>query len=92
MHASGSTVRLAKIDCDAHGGVKSKYSVQGFPTLLFFANGVEIKYNGQRTKEFMVNWLSKKTRDPVVAINADGVAGLADGKVNILFHGDLTTD
>jgi protein disulfide-isomerase A1 len=89
---AGSTVRLAKVDCDAHPTVKGSYSVQGFPTLLFFNNGVEVKYNGQRSKEFMVNWLSKKTRDPVVAIAADQLAALAtDGKVNIVFHGDITS-
>lgn len=89
---AGSPVRLAKVDCDAHPSVKGSYSVQGFPTLLFFNNGVEVKYSGQRSKEFMVNWLSKKTRDPVVAITADQLAGLAaDGKVNIVFHGDITS-
>lgn len=70
LHAAGSPVRLAKIDADAYSSVKSKFSVQGFPTLIFFANGEQVKYNGQRTKEFMVNWLLKKTRDAVVPITA----------------------
>jgi protein disulfide-isomerase A1 len=61
-------VRVAKIDADAHQSVKGTYQVQGFPTLIFFANGQQIKYNGQRTKEFMVNWLSKKTRPALVPI------------------------
>lgn len=85
-------MKLAKIDCDAHSDIKSKYGVQGFPTLIFFLNGQEIKYNGQRSKDFMVNWLSKKTRDPVIAIEADKIESLSDGKVNILFHGDIESE
>lgn len=88
----GSTVRLAKIDCDQHGGVKSTYGVQGFPTLIFFNNGQSQKYQGQRSKEFMVNWLLKKTRDAVVAISSSELEGLAsNGKVNIVYHGDITS-
>ena len=52
-----------------------------------------MNYEGQRSKEFMVNWLSKKTRDPVVAIKSDKLDSLtADGKVNVVFHGLLSSD
>jgi protein disulfide-isomerase A1 len=86
-------VKLAKIDADEFSSVKGTYGVQGFPTLIFFNNGQSIKYNGQRTKEFMVNWLSKKTRDAVLPITADELEALAtNGKVNIVYHGDITTD
>jgi protein disulfide-isomerase A1 len=70
LHAAGSPVRLAKIDADEHSSVKGQFGVQGFPTLIFFSNGQQVKYNGQRSKDAMVNWLLKKTRDPVVAIEA----------------------
>lgn len=93
LNAAGSTVRLAKVDCDAHSGVKSKYNVQGFPTLIFFSNGVEVKYNGQRSKEFMVNWLSKKTRDPVTAISLAEIEALSgNNKINIVYHGDISSE
>jgi protein disulfide-isomerase A1 len=89
----GSPVRLAKIDCDTYGSVKGTYGVQGFPTLIFFNNGEQVKYNGQRTKDFMVNWLSKKTRDPVVAIEASELETLAtNGKVSIVFFGDISSN
>ena len=89
----GSPVKLAKIDADQYGSVKGTYGVQGFPTLIFYNNGQSQKYNGQRSKEFMVNWLSKKTRDPVVAITTDELEGLAsNGKVNIVYHGDINSE
>jgi len=55
----GSPVKLAKIDVDQYDSVKGTYGVQGFPTLIFYNNGQSQKYNGQRSKESMVNWLSK---------------------------------
>jgi protein disulfide-isomerase-like protein len=89
----GSTVRLAKIDADEFSSVKGTYGVQGFPTLIFFNNGQSQKYSGQRSKEFMVNWLSKKTRDPVVAITASELEALSsNGKINIVYHGDISTE
>lgn len=40
----------------------------------------------------MVNWLSKKTRDPVVAIESSGLEALSsNGKVNIVYHGDINS-
>jgi hypothetical protein len=72
--------------------VKSVYEVKGFPTLIYFSNGQKIKYNGQRTKEFMVNWLNKKTRPAVTALELSQLEEVVgDGKVNIVFHGDLAT-
>ena len=85
-------MRLAKIDADAHSSVKASYDISGFPTLIYFSNGQKIKYNGQRTKEFMVNWLNKKTRPAVTAIEASQLEELAtNGKVNVVFHGDLAS-
>lgn len=86
-------MKLAKIDADEYGSVKGTYGVQGFPTLIFFNNGQSMKYNGQRSKEFMVNWLSKKTRDPVLPITPEQLEDLTtNGKVNIVFHGDLASE
>ena len=85
-------MRVAKIDADAHSSVKGTYGVQGFPTLFFFLNGEKMKYEGQRTKDFMVNWLLKKTRDPVVTLEADKLDSLDDGKVNFVFFGDLSSE
>lgn len=92
LHAAGSTVRVAKIDCDTHTKAKSEYQVQGFPTLIFFDNGQQVKYNGQRSQEFLFNWLSKKTRESVLAIESSQIEHFSqDGKVNIFFYGDISS-
>ena len=70
--------------------MKGPYEVKGFPTLYFYSNGQKIKYSGQRTKDFLINWLSKKTGPAVNAIEAAQIEALAEnGKVNVVFHGDL---
>lgn len=62
--------------------------MQGFPTLIFFSKGQQIKYNGQRTKDFMVNWLSKKTRPAIIPIEADKLEEISSSdKVSIVLHG-----
>jgi thioredoxin-like negative regulator of GroEL len=86
-------VRVAKIDADEHSSVKGAYGVQGFPTLIFFHKGQQIKYNGQRSKDFMVNWLTKKTRPAVVEIEASQLDDLAsNGKVNVVLHGEIDSE
>ena len=85
-------VRLAKIDADEHSSVKETYEVRGFPTIIYFSNSQQIKYNGQRTKEFMVNWLNKKTKPAVTELEVSQLGELStNGKVNIVFHGDVAS-
>jgi hypothetical protein len=82
-------VRLAKIDADEHSSVKGGFGIQGFPTLIFFNNGQQIKYSGGRTKEVMVNWLNKKTKPAVTSIESSQLDELtSNGKVNLLLHTD----
>jgi thioredoxin-like negative regulator of GroEL len=81
---------LAKVDATVDSKVASTYGVQGYPTIFFFHKGEKIDYKGQRTKEYLVNWLSKKTRDPVVAVDQAGYEKLqSEDKVSIVFHGDI---
>lgn len=43
--------------------------IQSYPTLIFFKNGVPINFGGARTKEFMTQWLAKKSQDPIITID-----------------------
>nr|QVL22810.1 protein disulfide isomerase precursor 1 [Viola betonicifolia] len=57
----GEGVVLAKVDATEENELAQEYDVQGFPTVLFFADGVHKPYPGQRTKEGIVTWIKKKT-------------------------------
>ncbi|CAN1346438.1 Protein disulfide isomerase-like 1-4 [Linum perenne] len=57
----GDDVALAKVDATEESELSQEYDVQGFPTLVFFADGVNKPYSGQRTKDAIVAWIKKKT-------------------------------
>ena len=71
MKAQESVVRVAKVDATENPTSAGEYGVRGYPTLYFFLNGEKIDYSGQRSKDSMVNWLLKKTRDPVSEITKE---------------------
>uniref|UniRef100_K3YRD0 protein disulfide-isomerase n=1 Tax=Setaria italica TaxID=4555 RepID=K3YRD0_SETIT len=59
QHAQAD-VALAKVDATEDTDLAQKYDVQGFPTILFFIDGVPKDYNGARTKDAIVEWINKK--------------------------------
>ena len=71
LKEQGSILRVAKVDATENTKSAADFGVRGYPTLFFFHNGEKIDYTGQRNKEGMLNWLLKKTRDPVTQINAE---------------------
>ncbi|RWR83946.1 protein disulfide isomerase-like protein 1-4 [Cinnamomum micranthum f. kanehirae] len=52
---------LAKVDATVENDLAQKYDVQGFPTVIFFVDGVHRPYPGQRNKDAIVTWIKKKT-------------------------------
>ncbi|WZZ31331.1 hypothetical protein YC2023_014732 [Brassica napus] len=56
----GDGVVLAKMDATVENELAHQYSVQGFPTILFFVDGEHKPYTGGRTKETIVTWVKKK--------------------------------
>ncbi|CAM8970432.1 unnamed protein product [Rhodiola kirilowii] len=62
-------VVLAKVDATEENELSQEYDVQGFPTVVFFIDGVHKPYSGQRTKEAIVTWIRKKTGPGVANIS-----------------------
>ncbi|CAM0948368.1 unnamed protein product [Alopecurus aequalis] len=56
----GLDVALAKVDATEDAELAEQYGVQGFPTLIFFIDGVHKEYPGERTKDAIVAWITKK--------------------------------
>ena len=62
LKEKGSKARIADVDCTVEKTSASKNSVQGYPTLKLFKNGVEVeKYSGKRTMEDIVDYVLEKT-------------------------------
>lgn len=60
-----SKVRVGKVDCTRFPSVASKLRVSAYPTIIFFRNGVQIPYEGERKKESLVEF-AEKSSGPVV--------------------------
>ncbi|GJN05322.1 hypothetical protein PR202_ga22941 [Eleusine coracana subsp. coracana] len=54
------SVLIAKVDCDEHKSVCSKYGVSGYPTIQWFPKGSlePKKYEGQRTAEALTEFIN----------------------------------
>lgn len=56
----GESVMLAKVDATEEAELAQKYEVQGYPTVLFFIDGVHKPYNGERNKDAIISWIKRK--------------------------------
>lgn len=54
-------IYLAKMDATTELKSAERFSVQAFPTLIFFKKGVPKEYTGGRKKREIITWLRKKT-------------------------------
>eukprot|EP00271_Cylindrocystis_brebissonii_P008199 TRINITY_DN22210_c0_g1_i1.p1 TRINITY_DN22210_c0_g1~~TRINITY_DN22210_c0_g1_i1.p1 ORF type:complete len:596 (+),score=161.63 TRINITY_DN22210_c0_g1_i1:237-2024(+) len=53
-------VRLAKVDATRETELAEEYGVEGFPTIMFFIDGVSYPYNKGRTSADIVAWVRRK--------------------------------
>uniref|UniRef100_A0A915NZC9 Thioredoxin domain-containing protein n=1 Tax=Meloidogyne floridensis TaxID=298350 RepID=A0A915NZC9_9BILA len=60
-----SPVRVGKVDCTRFTNVASTLSIRGYPTIIFFRNGIQIPYEGERRKEDIIKF-AEKCSGPVV--------------------------
>ncbi|XP_044953773.1 protein disulfide isomerase-like 1-4 [Hordeum vulgare subsp. vulgare] len=66
----GLDVALAKVDATEDHDLAQAHDVQGYPTLLFFIDGVPRDYAGERTKDAIVAWITKKLGPAVQNLTA----------------------
>ncbi|XP_011031747.1 PREDICTED: protein disulfide isomerase-like 1-3 [Populus euphratica] len=52
---------LAKVDATVEMGLGRKYKIQGYPSLLLFAGGIQkASYFGERTRDAIASWMRQK--------------------------------
>jgi len=54
-------VPLGKVDATEEKDLSTKYKVKGFPTMIWFEDGKEMEYDGGRTSESIIEWVSSMT-------------------------------
>ncbi|KAI6241307.1 Disulfide-isomerase A4 [Aphelenchoides fujianensis] len=69
-------VRVAKVDCTRFPAVSSKLRVSAYPTIIFFRNGVQIPYEGERRKEALVEF-AVKSAGPIIG-NIESTTKMAE--------------
>ncbi|KHN72778.1 Protein disulfide-isomerase TMX3 [Toxocara canis] len=62
-----SLVKVAKLDCTRYTTAASALNIRGYPTIIFFRNGQEMVYEGERKKEAMLDF-AIKAAGPVVGV------------------------
>ena len=65
-----SDIKLAKIDATTSPDIVAKYQTGRYPALKLFRSGEPVPYNGQRTKESILNWLKLKSNPPVTILDS----------------------
>jgi protein disulfide-isomerase A1 len=82
-------VPLAKVDATIEKDLATKFGIQGFPTLKWFVKGQESEYKGGRTKQEIIDWVTKKTGPPSKLVEtAEALAEMKkDAKVLVMFFG-----
>jgi protein disulfide-isomerase A6 len=75
-YSGSATVTIAKVDCDTHKDLCSRFQIRGYPTIKFFPKGSTTpeEYDGGRTSEDIISWLSTKTGAKGKAAKAAPVA------------------
>eukprot|EP00812_Abedinium_dasypus_P012201 NODE_572_length_1472_cov_565.161609.p1 GENE.NODE_572_length_1472_cov_565.161609~~NODE_572_length_1472_cov_565.161609.p1 ORF type:complete len:326 (-),score=120.56 NODE_572_length_1472_cov_565.161609:478-1416(-) len=52
-----SGVKLASVDATVEVALASQYKVQGFPTIIWFEEGLQKQYEGTQSQDAMVEWV-----------------------------------
>jgi protein disulfide-isomerase A1 len=63
-------LRIAKVDSTENPEVTAEFSVSGYPTLKFFENGVPSDFDGGRTADKIVSWVTKKAGPSIVTVDS----------------------
>lgn len=53
---------IAKVDATANKSLQSKFGVKGYPSMLWFQDGKQTKYTGERTADAIVEFVNRRQK------------------------------
>ena len=85
---------LAKIDCSNNNLSSQKYKINGFPTIIFFKNGMPYEFQGGRTGKELINWSRKKAGNllQLIKTKEDLKQFKSDNDICLVYFGNSTQD
>ncbi|CAD7083643.1 unnamed protein product [Hermetia illucens] len=60
-----TNVRVARLDCTRFPSVAQEFKINGYPTIIFIKGNDEFVYNGDRSKEDILNYVLRMSGPPV---------------------------
>jgi protein disulfide-isomerase A1 len=62
---------LAQVDATASHEAAKEFKVQGYPTVIFFHNGVKIPFTGDRNKKGIMDWIEERVAKSYIEISSE---------------------
>ncbi|XP_019875387.1 protein disulfide-isomerase TMX3 isoform X2 [Aethina tumida] len=79
-----TNIRVGKIDCTRFPTIANEFAISGYPTIKFIKPNDDITYNGDKTKEDIINFAIRMAGPPVQEVTrAESLANLKN--MNQLF-------
>lgn len=81
---------VAKVDVTQNEGLQNRFEIKSYPTLIWFVHGKQRPYTGDRVKDKIVSWITKRTSFPSKELKCDDIEdAVKDNKLNLVYFGDF---
>jgi len=81
-------VKLGKVDATEEKELSTRYSIKGFPTMVWFEDGKETEYDGGRTADTIVEWVNSMIGPPIFIEGPGVVVEPNETKPAIVLHSE----
>ncbi|KAI8997198.1 hypothetical protein BDB01DRAFT_24132 [Pilobolus umbonatus] len=79
-------VNVGEVNCETSRALCNEYQVSGLPTLIYFVHGKNLRYNGRRNLESLVEFATKKSGSLVQPCNKrELLRSLKESDVNLVY-------
>jgi len=87
-------IYLAKIDSSNNNLSAQKYKINGFPSILFFKNGVPFEFVGARSSRQLIIWARKKAGISIQVLNSkEDIENFnKNNDISLIYFGDIEED